>query len=974
MSKRQLDDTGEGDQQSFKIVKLTQVEETEHSRECSNGDETQLPSFSKSDFPESHDNNLEEFLQNDPDIVPDSLSVPELAPAKRISKRSVKKITKLKREKSLALAAADPADLIDDDPSSKNKRRTWERWSKEDTNIFFEGVSEFGKDFDKLQAHFKAKYRSKRGLPENYIKNKDQIRHFYYRTWHKISGHIKCKDLKNNSKELSGLINYGELWRKIGGTLDDKWGSKFGVKLDDMVQKGTATVKIKGKTLRLKTPVCRALKKTKEEELLKPKNKSKLPSKVIIELRPHTTSDWSKVQRAAQNPHVRLTLGVQRKLASVFKCLEKKWRSVDDKTRIGLSSNVQSESPEQSECTSSESGSSLVFLPPRGVTVKPKQNCCAKTEPHKLKRPKIKIKLTGFDTDSETASRDREACDAADDNPSKFEEILRMQRNRVETDNGIDDNSNEADELNSSPKQNDDNPKQDDNIDAFDEENDFLEESDHECSRSPIQTDYNVDTNEDKDEEGSESEVKEEEEETKDDFDDLKFEDDELKPDIDLDCKADREFNPDDGWSLMSVGSMTVGELYSMMVTDSGVARLRLDYSWRLQPRPEVITDMLSRLVKLASAAGRGRGRTTSTSSGGGSPSVRTASPLVNGKHLTKLTNGGSQSPVGRGQGAGGGAAKQIIMPGGNGVEAPGSPLAVPLDPAEHEFRRPLLPPAPIRQGAMSAAFKEQIGQYLPKWSNRPGRQRRSRVKQVVGRSLLQPSIQLRPGQQVVQVVGPAPVPLSVRQTQIVQVLPISIMDPVDSASISLIPTTSEALPDTTTGDSSDFLSGAVAAIRESPPQISIPSPSRRSPSPTPSFSSFMDMSFESVGQRTPTKSDTFLNVYDNESSLLETPTRPSPSPSPGFSHQDLSMSSWSLNFESPMKNLSLPLPFNEDSQSSTISTVSEVRIETICHFEFNTFCNHAGGPSAQCHDVRKLNRLHVQVCQISKACGKHRS
>ena len=447
---------------------------------------------------------------------------------------------------------------------------------------------------------------------------------------------------------------------------------------------------------------------------------------------------------------------------------------------------------------------------------------------------------------------------------------------------------------------------------------------------------------EDKDEEGSESEVKEEEEENKDEFDDLKFEDDELKPDLDLECKgeAETEFNPEDGWSLITVGNMTVGELYSMMATDSGVARLRLDYSWRLHPRPELVTDMLSRLVKLASAAGRGRGRTTSTSSGGGSPSVRMASPLINGKQQTKVSNGGGLSPLGRGPGAGGGAAKQIIMPGGNGVEQPGSPLAVPLDSAEHEFRRPLLPPAPIRQGAMSAAFKEQIGQYLPKWSNRPGRQRRSRVKQVVGRSLLQPSIQPRPGQQVVQVVGPAPLPLNVRQTQIVQVVPISIMEPVDSASISLIPAPSDALPDTTTGEnghaSSELLSGEPAASQESPPQISIPSPSRRSPSPTPSFSSFMDMSFESVGQRTPTKSDTFLNVYDNENSLLETPTRPSPSPSPGFGHQDLSMSSWSLNFESPMKNLSLPLPFNEDSQSSTISTVSEVSAAAITSLKIN--------------------------------------
>jgi len=85
-----------------------------------------------------------------------------------------------------------------------------------------------------------------------------------------------------------------------------------------------------------------------------------------------------------------------------------------------------------------------------------------------------------------------------------------------------------------------------------------------------------------------------------------------------------------------------------------------------------------------------------------------------------------------------------------------------------------------------------------------------------------------------------------------------------------------------------------------------------------------MDMSFDSVGQKTPTKNqDQFLTMYhDGDSSLLQTPPRPAPSPCPSFS-QDLSISSWSLNFDSPLKNLSLP--FNEDSQNSTISTVSEV-------------------------------------------------
>ena len=160
---------------------------------------------------------------------------------------------------------------------------------------------------------------------------------------------------------------------------------------------------------------------------------------------------------------------------------------------------------------------------------------------------------------------------------------------------------------------------------------------------------------------------------------------------------------------------------------------------------------------------------------------------------------------------------------------------------------------------------------------------------------------------------------------QVVQVLPLPIVDSMDSTSITLIPATVE------TNDSGEEPSDNVIINNDvqepeltSPPQISIPEDSRRSPSPTPSFSTFMDMSFDSVGQKTPTKNqDQFLTMYhDGDSSLLQTPPRPAPSPCPSFS-QDLSISSWSLNFDSPLKNLSLP--FNEDSQNSTISTVSEV-------------------------------------------------
>ena len=221
MSKRKLDEIEESDESDLKISRETSQEDKDLYRD-SNGDHHQsilnidhrnVHQISSSDFPK-------------PDVGQNSSSCnnaseTEIAPAKRISKRCTKKADKLSRGKVLTLPV-ESGELIEEEQNLKSKRRTWERWSKEDTYIFFEGLNEYGKDFDKLQAHFKSKYRSKKNFPESYIKNKDQIRHFYYRTWHKISPLIDFnKDLKNNTKELSGLINYGELWKKIGGVPDD---------------------------------------------------------------------------------------------------------------------------------------------------------------------------------------------------------------------------------------------------------------------------------------------------------------------------------------------------------------------------------------------------------------------------------------------------------------------------------------------------------------------------------------------------------------------------------------------------------------------------------------------------------------------------------------------------------------------------------------------------------------------------------
>ncbi|KFM83460.1 Protein cramped-like protein, partial [Stegodyphus mimosarum] len=115
------------------------------------------------------------------------------------------------------------------------------------------------------------------------IKNKDQVRHFYYRTWHKISKFLEISEcVRKQTQELYGLINYAELRKKIGGCLNEKNRQK----LNELVFSGVTTVKHKGKKLRIKTPVCRALKKLNNVSDTKEPETDKLPKDIFVEFRP----------------------------------------------------------------------------------------------------------------------------------------------------------------------------------------------------------------------------------------------------------------------------------------------------------------------------------------------------------------------------------------------------------------------------------------------------------------------------------------------------------------------------------------------------------------------------------------------------------------------------------------------------------------------------------------------------------------
>ncbi|XP_036166979.1 protein cramped-like isoform X2 [Myotis myotis] len=210
----------------------------------------------------------------------------------------------------------------------KKVRRQWESWSTEDKNTFFEGLYEHGKDFEAIQNNIALKYK-KKGKPASMVKNKEQVRHFYYRTWHKITKYIDfdnvfSRGLKKSSQELYGLICYGELRKKIGGCMDDKNATK----LNELIQVGATTVRYKGRNLRIKAPMCRALKKLCDPDGLSDEEDQKpvrLPLRVPVELQPRNNHAWARVQSLSQNPRLRMIVELHRKVSSLIEFLKQKW-------------------------------------------------------------------------------------------------------------------------------------------------------------------------------------------------------------------------------------------------------------------------------------------------------------------------------------------------------------------------------------------------------------------------------------------------------------------------------------------------------------------------------------------------------------------------------------------------------------------------------------------------------------------------
>ncbi|GBP63906.1 Protein cramped [Eumeta japonica] len=191
-------------------------------------------------------------------------------------------------------------------------------WSIDEKNLFFDALNEYGKDFDAITAHICAKMK-KKGVSDSNLKTKHQVSHFYYRTWHKLSKHVHFdENVKKVAQELYALINYGELRKKLV-SVNEKTCSRLG----EMIANGSMAVRARGKNVRVRTPMCRALRTL--NRMTERADYLRVCSRALVTLRARRIVDWTRVHASAHNPRAAASLPLRTELGTFIAALERRW-------------------------------------------------------------------------------------------------------------------------------------------------------------------------------------------------------------------------------------------------------------------------------------------------------------------------------------------------------------------------------------------------------------------------------------------------------------------------------------------------------------------------------------------------------------------------------------------------------------------------------------------------------------------------
>lgn len=205
---------------------------------------------------------------------------------------------------------------------SQSKAHTRVQWTNIEKKFFFDALNEHGRDFEQISRFINTKMKRKTPTEVDY-KTKEHVRQHYYQLFQKASKYLRFSDdVKKLAQELYTLINFGEMKKKLVMSSEKSF-----LKLRDLVYRGSVTIRVKGKNIKIKTPSCRALKKLNQlegnyEDIL-------LPQRIDVILRPSSLHSFTYVQKLAHNPRVKVSLPLQRRLATLLQTMQQKWRSND---------------------------------------------------------------------------------------------------------------------------------------------------------------------------------------------------------------------------------------------------------------------------------------------------------------------------------------------------------------------------------------------------------------------------------------------------------------------------------------------------------------------------------------------------------------------------------------------------------------------------------------------------------------------
>ncbi|XP_077293210.1 cramped chromatin regulator [Arctopsyche grandis] len=299
---------------------------------------------------------FKKMRQDSSQTQPTTSSVSTVLDTSEKDKKDTKHETLEKNEEESGILPLNVPGLVNRQPISTAKQRMPKAlWSTREKNLFFEALNEYGKDFDSITSYIHNKMK-KKGVPDNITKNKHQVSHFYYRTWQKVSKYVKFgDDVKKVVQELYALINYGEMKKRLVSGV----AARAILRLSELVWHGVVAVRTGGRTVRVRTPICRALRRLNKLEEWE--ENLRLPSRVVVCLNPRDMEAWSRVHAAAHNPRVLLAVAPSRRLAPVLTLLQRRWLMPTDFVRESLVAS--SEIKEIDFCNSVEQQINLVLNP-----------------------------------------------------------------------------------------------------------------------------------------------------------------------------------------------------------------------------------------------------------------------------------------------------------------------------------------------------------------------------------------------------------------------------------------------------------------------------------------------------------------------------------------------------------------------------------------------------------------------------------